>query len=82
MLITRDSAIWWFGMIAAIVMGVATLGNIQDYGIPNDWLPYIRLAALVIGIISGKLATSPLKGDPYTGPDRRAPEQAPEEPPK
>ena len=62
MKITRDSALWWWGMAAAIVGGFATLGNVEDYGLPMAWVPYIRLAALIVGIVSGKLATSPLAG--------------------
>lgn len=58
----RDSLIWTAGMFAAVITGLATLGNLEDYGIPNNWLPYLRLAALVVGIVSGKLATSPLPG--------------------
>lgn len=61
---TRDSALWWFGIVAAVIVGIATLGNTADYGIPDSWLPFIRLAALIIGIVSGKLATSPLPGKP------------------
>lgn len=63
MTLTRDSALWWWGMFAAIVLGLGTLGNsIVDYGLPVAAVPYIRLAALVVGIVSGKLATSPLLG--------------------
>lgn len=62
--LSRDSIVWWFGMFGAVIMGVATAGNLHDYGIPDSWLPYLRLAALVVGIISGKLATSPLPGKP------------------
>lgn len=58
---TRDSLVWWVGIIAAVVVGIGTLGTTAtEYGIPVSWLPYIRLAALVMGIVSGKLATSPL----------------------
>lgn len=61
---TRDDVKWAFGMIAAVVMCLATLGDtVVNYGIPVSWLPYIRLGALVIGIISGKMATSPLLGE-------------------
>lgn len=60
---TRDDLKWTVAMVGALVIGVATLGtSIADYGIPIRWLPYIRLAALVVGIIGGKLATSPLPG--------------------
>jgi len=63
---TRDSILWWFGIVGAVILGLATLGNLADYGIPDSFLPYIRLAALIIGIVSGKLATSPLPGKPST----------------
>jgi len=56
----RDSAIWWFGMIAAVVMGLATLGDPAQYGIPEWMVPYLRLGALVVGIVSGYLKASPL----------------------
>jgi hypothetical protein len=60
---TRDDLLWTVGIIGAVVVGLATLGNtITDYGIPASWLPYIRLIALIVGIVSGKLATSPLRG--------------------
>jgi hypothetical protein len=59
---TRDSWIWWWGILSAVVVGLATLGNLQDYGIPDVALPYLRLAALIVGVVSGKLATSPLPG--------------------
>jgi hypothetical protein len=60
---TRDDAKWTYGIIAAIVLGLAALGNaITDYGIPATWLPYMRLAALIVGIISAKMATSGLPG--------------------
>ena len=59
---TRDSVIWTLGMIGAVVIGLATLSDPTAYGIPATWLPYIRLMALIVGIASGKLATSPLPG--------------------
>lgn len=60
---TRDDFKWTASIVAAVVVGLATLGNtVTDYGIPADWLPYIRLLALVVGIVSAKMATSSLPG--------------------
>jgi hypothetical protein len=62
---TRDSIVWWIGMAAAVVAGIATIGDaelVTSYGISERAIPYIRLAALISGIVFGKLATSPLKG--------------------
>lgn len=58
----RDSWIWWVGIVGAVLLGLVTLDNPVDYGIPASWVPYLRGLALVVGIISGKLATSPLPG--------------------
>lgn len=63
---TRDSKLWWLGIAAAVILGLGTLdGNegptsLAYYGIPLAAAPYLRLLALVIGIVSGKMATSPL----------------------
>lgn len=65
---TRDSKWWWVGIVSAVILGLATLdtgtgpASLSYYGIPVEAAPYLRLSALVIGIVSGKLATSPLKG--------------------
>ncbi len=56
--LTRDSLIWWVGMIGALLTALANNGGL----FPVEWKPYIDLAALLVGIISGKLATSPLAG--------------------
>jgi hypothetical protein len=61
---TRDSMLWWIGIIFAVVLGLATVPDPATLGIPVAWLPYLRLAALIIGIVSGKMATSPLPGAP------------------
>lgn len=63
MTISRDSVIWWVGIAASVVLGLASLTDPGAYGIPEAWLPYLRLAALVVGIFSGKMATSPLPGE-------------------
>jgi hypothetical protein len=64
---TRDSKLWWAGIVCAVILGLATLDgsgtgptSLAYYGIPMVVAPYLRLAALIIGIVSGKLATSPL----------------------
>lgn len=61
-MVTRDSFVWWIGILFAVIVGVATVADPAAYGIPEWALPYLRLAALIVGIISGKLATSPLPG--------------------
>lgn len=65
MRISRDSIVWWVGIVGSVVVGLADLsaaGNLAHYGIPEGAAPYLRLGALVVGIVSGKLATSPLAG--------------------
>lgn len=63
----RDNIIWTFGVIAAVIVGLATLDSqtaVESFGIPATWLPYLRLAAFVIGIVSAQLGLSPLKKRP------------------
>lgn len=67
----RDSVVWTFGVIAAVIFGLATLDTataVQSFGIPAAWLPYLRLAAFVIGIVSAQLGLSPLKKRPVPDP--------------
>jgi hypothetical protein len=58
-MLTRDSLVWWGGMI---VSGVIALGaNIGQF----SWLTetekhWIGLAAFIAGVVSGKMASSPL----------------------
>jgi hypothetical protein len=59
---TRESAIWWVGLAAAIITGLATLDAktaVETFGIPLAWLPRLRLASLIIGIGSAWAKTSP-----------------------
>ncbi len=64
-MLNRDSLIWTAGAIGSVIVGLASLnGDLSAYGIPASALPYIRGAALIVGIVSGKLATSPLPGKP------------------
>lgn len=55
---SRDSMIWWAGMVGSILVALAN----QEGLFPAEWRPYINIAALIAGVVSGKLATSPLPG--------------------
>ena len=57
---SRDSKIWWAGMLASVVGTVAAQS--QQAGVPPEYQGYVQIASLIVGIISGKLATSPLPG--------------------
>ncbi len=57
-MLTRDSALWWAGMIGAVLTAAANQAGL----FPAHWYPWINFAALIVGVVSGKLATSPLKG--------------------
>lgn len=70
---TRDSVLWTWGIAAAVIVALATLQTcdprlqtcgasptmLSFYGIPDGLAPYLRLGALVIGIGSGVMRTSP-----------------------
>lgn len=55
---TRDSIVWWLGIVGAIVLFL-----IADGRPPTDWsyIDWLKFIAGAIGTISGKLASSPLK---------------------
>lgn len=57
-MLTRDSLIWWVGLAGAMLAYLATAPP------PTKWhyAEAIQFASVVIAFISGKLATSPLKG--------------------
>lgn len=62
MLISRDSAVWWFGMLGAVITAVTV--NLDEF----PWLSettrqYLSLAAVIVAAVSGKFATSPLPGE-------------------
>ncbi len=59
---TRDDLIWWVGMIGGIAVGLSASFNLFPW-IPTGWQHAISLIAFVGGVVSGKLATSPLPGD-------------------
>lgn len=59
--LTRESVVWWVGLVSALVVGLATMdtGTAVEFGIPAAVLPKLRLAALLIGIGSTWAKTSP-----------------------
>lgn len=61
---SRDDLKWTLGMLAAVVVGLAALSDnaAAAVGLPPAILPYLRLGALIVGIVSGKMATSNLFG--------------------
>lgn len=76
---SRDSAIWWCGIVAAVVVGLSALQtcdphvtncaasptNFAYYGIPEKFAPLLRLGALIVGIVSGVMKTSPRPHSEY-----------------
>lgn len=64
---TRDSIGWWFGIVGSIVTGVALNLNLFSW-IPDHVAHWISLAAFVVGIVSGKMASSPL---PHSGEEQQ-----------
>jgi hypothetical protein len=57
-MLTRDSIFWWLGIIGAVLV---YLGN-ADSPATWSWNDWMQTLAFVVATISGKLATSPLKG--------------------
>jgi hypothetical protein len=63
--VTRDSAIWWLGLVSAVVVALATLDQqtaTQTFGLPLSWLPKLRLASFLVGIVSAWAKSSPFPG--------------------
>lgn len=59
MTLTRDSVLWWLGLASAVLTALA-----NEIGLfPAEWYRYIHLAALLVGIVSGWMKTSPLPGE-------------------
>lgn len=58
---------WWVGIIGAIVLGVSSRMDLIDPLLPvahTDKIhALLELAALISGIVCGKMATSPLPGE-------------------
>lgn len=62
MKLTRDSIVWWIGIILAIVSAAAANLNLLPVVLKpySEWITFI---SVIIGSVSGKMATSPLKGE-------------------
>ena len=58
-MVTRDSLVWWLGLIGAVLTAVANEAGL----FPEAWYRYINLAALLVGVVSGWMKTSPLRGE-------------------
>jgi hypothetical protein len=58
-MITRDSMTLWLGLL------IAVFGYLGAAKPPTEWsyAEWIQAAAFILAWVSGKLATSPLKGD-------------------
>lgn len=56
---TRDSWLLWLGIAGAVIGYLA----VSEAPWLWDWADWMKFAALVVGIVSGKLATSPLAGE-------------------
>lgn len=66
---TRDDLKLKIGVVVALIVGLATLseGTVHALGLPLvivPMLPWCRLAAFVVGLVSAQLGTSPLPGTP------------------
>lgn len=66
-MMTRDSRFWWLGMIGAIVLAVSSRMDLIDPLLPAQHTDkvhaIIEIVSLIVGIVSGKMATSPLPGE-------------------
>lgn len=61
---TRDSKLWWLGIAGAVILAVTSRFDLIDPLLPAAHTDKVHAAleliALVLGIVSGKMATSPL----------------------
>jgi hypothetical protein len=72
--LTRDSKLWTVLIVLSLIVGalsalracdphvtncVTDPSTLAYYGVPDAWLPALRLGALISGIVSGVMKTSP-----------------------
>ena len=67
MRITRDSLVLWLGIIGGVLTALAA----QAEMFPARWRPWITMAAMILAVVSGKLATSPLASVTTPQSDKR-----------
>lgn len=58
--LTRESAVWWWGLVAALVTTLATVDadTAMALGISAYWLAKLRLASFLVGVGSAWAKTS------------------------
>lgn len=63
-MMTRDSRLWWVGIAIAVVTAISSRMDLIDPLLPAEHTDkahaLIELVSLIIGIVSGKMASSPL----------------------
>lgn len=58
MTFTRDSLVWWFAILASVIGYLTSAEKPPTEWTYNEWLQSL---SFVVGVVSGKLAASPLK---------------------
>lgn len=63
----RDSKLWWVMMLGAVIMAASSRMDLIDPLLPAQHTDkvhaVIELLAMIVGIVGGKMATSPLPGE-------------------
>jgi hypothetical protein len=61
--LTRDDILWTLSIIGGVAVGLSASFNLFPWISPG-WQHGISLVAFLYATVSGKMATSPLPGDP------------------
>ncbi len=62
MALTRDSVVWWVGMVGAVLVAVLSTADALPAAC-EPARPYLTLLSVIVAAVSGKMATSPLQGE-------------------